>query len=77
MNFGSCCGISFHASMTPVVDFQPRHSAMLRVSRGILHRKEALWMATFIHKELWGALAGVAVFLAYYPWREVWREHQN
>lgn len=34
-------------------------------------------MATFIHKELWGALAGVAVFLAYYPWREVWREHQN
>lgn len=38
--------------------------------------KETLWMITFAVAGLWSALAGVFVFLMYYPWREAWR-HQH
>jgi hypothetical protein len=41
----------------------------------IFIQKEVLWLASFTHKEMWGALAGTLLFLAFYPWREVWREH--
>lgn len=35
--------------------------------------KEALWLAYFVAHRSWSALAGVALFLAYTPWRRWWR----
>jgi len=37
--------------------------------------KETLWMITFAAAGLWSALAGVFVFLMYYPWCDAWRRH--
>ena len=37
--------------------------------------KEVLWLVTFIHLQAWPALAGVLIFLAYYPWRSIWRKY--
>lgn len=35
--------------------------------------KETLWLAYFVAHRSWAALAGVALFLAYTPWRRWWR----
>lgn len=35
--------------------------------------KEALWCGYFVAHRSWSALAGVALFLAYSPWRRWWR----
>lgn len=35
--------------------------------------KESLWLAYFVAHRSWSALAGVALFLAYAPWRRWWR----
>lgn len=35
--------------------------------------KEALWLGYFMLHHSWSALAGVALFLAYTPWRRWWR----
>ena len=35
--------------------------------------KESLWLVYFVAHRSWSALAGVALFLAYSPWRRFWR----
>ena len=35
--------------------------------------KETLWLAYFAAHRSWSALAGVALFLVYTPWRRWWR----
>lgn len=35
--------------------------------------KESLWLVYFVLHHSWSALAGVALFLAYSPWRRWWR----
>jgi len=35
--------------------------------------KETLWLVYFVAHRSWSALAGVALFLAYTPWRRWWR----
>ncbi|MDQ3018924.1 MAG: hypothetical protein M3Q64_03575 [bacterium] len=37
--------------------------------------KEILWLITFVYLGAWAALAGVMIFLAYYPWRSIWRKY--
>lgn len=36
--------------------------------------KELLWLVYFVAHRSWAALAGVALFLAYTPWRRWWRQ---
>lgn len=35
--------------------------------------KESLWLVYFVLHHSWSALAGVALFLVYSPWRRWWR----
>lgn len=39
--------------------------------------KESLWLVYFVAHRSWSALAGVALFLIYTPWRRWWRARRQ
>lgn len=46
-----------------------------RWSTRYLFLKEVCWLSYFLLLGAWSALVGTAIFLAYSPWRRLWRKH--
>lgn len=65
-----------HASVADRLAAQPHAVQCHAWARRYWFVKEALWCLYFAAMGAWSALAGVALFLAYGPWRTAWRDHQ-